>query len=126
MPNQIQRLLCLFILALINTSCSPNLDLNSMTTTSKWLSGKELFSGEDQTSPEAKAVIAAFDRDNGKIYCIPKMKDAELGEMKVSFQLALVSAMFAEHSKKTINEIDFDKPIESMLRLSLKKKYPCK
>lgn len=97
-----------------------------MTTTSKWLSGKELFSGEDQSSPEAKAVISAFDRDNGKIYCIPKMKDEDLGEMKVSLQVAMVSAMFAEHSKKTISEIDFDKPIESMLRLSLKKKYPCK
>jgi len=94
---------------------------------SKWMTGKELAAkNADMNTPEAQAVIVSFDKDNGKIYCVPKMSGAELGEFRAKIPGLMIGGLmgniFADGGMKDFNQ---DKPIESMLRMTFKKSYPC-
>ena len=91
---------------------------------SKYMSGKELVKGEQSNTPEAQAVIAAFDQDNGTAYCVPKMKDAELGEFRAALPALMIKSVFAAAMNGA--EIDAKNPIKGSLRIALKDAYPCK
>ena len=92
---------------------------------SKYMSGKDLVKGEQSNSPEAQALISAFDQDNGKIYCVPKMKDAQLGEFKTALPGLMIKQTFAAAFSGKGIEIDEKNPIRDTLRIALKQAYPC-
>jgi hypothetical protein len=95
--------------------------------TSSWMSGKDLINPEDRDLPESKAFVAAFDKDNGKVYCVPKMNDAELGEFKTRLPGIMIENIFGGVLLgQRASEFQKDKPIESILRMSLTKEFPCK
>jgi hypothetical protein len=100
---------------------------------SKWMSGKEfaanLPAGEKVNTPEAKALIAAFDKDNGKEYCVPKMSGEELGNFRTALPGMMIRNAFTAAFSGQIGE-QFEKdlqkaPYETALRLALKQSYPC-
>jgi hypothetical protein len=89
------------------------------------MSGADLFGAEQSNTPEAKAFIEAFDQDNGTVYCVPKMKDAQLGEFRAAMPGLIVKSVLTGMLGQQI-QLDVKSPIKSMLRLALKDTYPCK
>ena len=95
---------------------------------SKWMSGKELINlfPNSQKSPEQDALVASFDRDNGKLYCVPKMSGEELGNFKARIPAMMIQGAFAEAFSGNIDTDAFEKkPMESVLRMTFTKSYPC-
>lgn len=95
---------------------------------STWMSGKDLADKDaDMNSPEAQALIAAFDKDNGTVYCVPKMSGAELGEFRAKVPALMIGSVFqGAFSGEGMKDFNQDKPIESVLRMTFTKSYPCK
>ena len=95
---------------------------------SKWMTGNELAAKDaDMSTPEAQALIASFDKDNGKIYCVPKMAGAELGEFRAKIPALMIGNIFkGAFSAQGMKDFNQDKPIESMLRMTFVQSYPCK
>ena len=95
---------------------------------SKWMTGKELAAKDaDMNTPEAQALIASFDKDNGKIYCVPKMAGAELGEFRAKIPALMIGSIFkGALSTQGMKDFNQDKPIESVLRMTFTQSYPCK
>ena len=95
---------------------------------SKWMTGKELAAKDaDMNTPEAQALIASFDKDNGKIYCVPKMAGAELGEFRAKIPALMIGSIFkGAFSAGGMKDFNQDKPIESVLRMTFTQSYPCK
>ncbi len=105
------------------SSCSPE-DTESAKS-SKWMTASELFADENDNSAEAVAMKTAFDKDNGSVYCVPKMSKSDLGELKISISGYFISALLKEPTKADLKDFDPDKPMQSGLRLIFKKRYPC-
>jgi|LauGreDrversion4_2_1035121.scaffolds.fasta_scaffold31635_2 hypothetical protein len=105
------------------SSCSPR-DTGSAKS-SKWMTANELFADENDNSAEAVAMKTAFDKDNGSVYCVPKMSKADLGELKIAISGYLISTLLKEPNKTDLKDFDPDKPMQSGLRLIFKKRYPC-
>lgn len=95
---------------------------------SKWMSGKDLADKDaDMNSPEGQALIAAFDKDNGTVYCVPKMSGAELGEFRAKIPGLMIGSVFQDaFSGQGLKDFNQDKPLESVLRMTFTKSYPCK
>ena len=93
---------------------------------SKYMTGADLVKGEQANTPEAQAVIAVFDQDNGTAYCVPKMKDAQLGEFRAALPGLMIKNAFAAAFSGQQIQIDEKSPIKGTLRLALKDTYPCK
>jgi hypothetical protein len=96
---------------------------------SKLMTGEE-FSKNDPTAntPIGKALIQAFDQDNGKFYCIPKMNDQEMGEFHakvVANSVAMIITPEKFFNKDTAKSYDRSKPLQSGLRIMFAKDYPC-
>ena len=89
------------------------------------MTSRDLASGENFSTPEEKAFLAAFDKDNGIIYCVPKMKTAELGEFRSSLPALMIKTMFDDKPSSYLGKFDINKPIQSALRLTLSQSYPC-
>jgi hypothetical protein len=89
----------------------------------KWMSAKDLIVNGDTSSPEAQAIISSFDKDNGRLYCIPKMNGAELGEFRARLPGLIFGGAF---QGAFTGNFDEKKPMESVLRLAFTKSYPCK
>jgi hypothetical protein len=107
------------LVAAVVIACSGN---------SKWMSGKELINlfPNSQKSPEQDALVASFDRDNGKLYCVPKMSGEELGNFKARIPAMMIQGAFAEAFSGNIDTDAFEKkPMESVLRMTFTKSYPC-
>ncbi len=105
------------------SSCSPR-DAESAKS-GKWMTASELFADENDNSAEAAAMKTAFDKDNGSVYCVPKMSKADLGELKIAMSGYFISTLLKEPSKADLKDFDPDKPMQSGLRLIFKKRYPC-
>jgi hypothetical protein len=94
---------------------------------SKWMKGTDLVQSAERDLPEAQALIASFDKDNGKIYCVPKMSGAELGEFRAKIPGLMIGNVFkGAFSGEGMKDFNQDKPIESVLRMTFTKSYPCK
>ena len=95
---------------------------------SKWMTGKELAAKDaDMNTPETQALVASFDKDNGKIYCVPKMAGAELGEFRAKIPALMIGSIFkGAFSAGGMKDFNRDKPIESVLRMTFTQSYPCK
>jgi hypothetical protein len=107
------------------SACS---DISLPSVGSKWMTGKELAAKDaDMNTPEAQAVIASFDKDNGKIYCVPKMSGAELGEFRAKIPALMIGSIFkGAFTAEGMKDFNQDKPIESVLRMTFTQSYPCK
>ena len=92
---------------------------------SKWMTSRELAIGENFNTPEEKAFLAAFDEDNGTIYCVPKMTNAKLGEFRSSLPALMIRNFFDDKPLSNADKFDINKPIQSSLRLALSESYPC-
>jgi hypothetical protein len=96
---------------------------------SKWMSGNELMSlfPNSKKGPELDATIAAFDRDNGRVYCVPKMSGEELDNFKARMPAMMIQGAFAEMFNPNIDTAALEKkPLESVLKITFTKSYPCK
>jgi hypothetical protein len=110
---------------------TPDINMPTMPTFSvgsKWMSGKDLASNDaDMNSPEGQALIAAFNKDNGKVYCVPKMSGAELGEFRAKIPALMIGSIFkGAFTDGGMKDFNQDKPIESVLRMTFTQSYPCK
>jgi hypothetical protein len=94
----------------------------------KWMTGKELAANNaDTNTPEAQAMITSFDKDNGKVYCVPKMSGAELGEFRAKIPSLVIGSVFQGiFNGDVMKDFNQNKPIESVLRMSFTKSHPCK
>jgi hypothetical protein len=107
-----------------------NITLPSFSFGSKWMTGNELvaaFPNSKADTAEAEALIASFDRDNGSVYCVPKMKGEELGNFRAGLPAMMIQGAFAEAFSGNLDTSAFEKkPMESVLRMTFTKKYACK
>ncbi len=92
----------------------------------KWMKGSDLITAKDRDTDEGKAIVASFDKDNGKVYCVPKMKGQELGEFKASLPGLIIKEAFGSALTGDFKDFNEKRPMESALRMVLTKHYPCK
>lgn len=117
------KVIALTLAIFLITSCSPR-DTESAKS-GKWMTASELFADENDNSAETVAMKTAFDKDNGSVYCVPKMSKADLGELKVAMSGYFISTLLKEPTKADLKDFDLNKPMQSGLRLIFKKRYPC-
>ena len=91
---------------------------------SKWMQAQDWMDTEEQKTVEGRAVIAMFNRDNGKAYCVPKMNAEQLGEFKAAMPGLLIKSAFETALRG--QKFDEKKPMEFILTTTLAKNYPCK
>ena len=107
-----------------------SISLPSFSFGSKWMSGSDLvsaFPNSKADTAEAKALIASFDRDNGSVYCVPKMKGEEMANFAVAIPAMMIQSVFADAFSGKIDADAFEKkPYEAVLRMTFTKKYACK
>ena len=117
------------VMALTSISL-PSISLPSFSFGSKWMSGSDLvsaFPNSKADTAEAKVLIASFDRDNGSVYCVPKMKGEEMTNFAAAVPAMMIQGAFADAFSGKIDADAFEKkPYESVLRMTFTKKYACK
>jgi hypothetical protein len=111
------------ILALIVT-----VGLTACGSDSKFMSGNDLKDLDPAfaKTPMGQKMISAFDQDNGKAYCVPKMSKDEFVAASQSIALG---AMFLDPSalkvKITMEELQAD-PMRAGMKIAFGGQYPCK
>jgi hypothetical protein len=94
----------------------------------KYLAGERLAKNDPQyDNAEGRAMVEIFNEDNGTHYCVPNLSERELVEFKVSLPLLVSQSaigMIDTFDEKLLNEMA-NNPMQTMLRVSLSKKYPC-
>ena len=97
--------------------------INSLFVVNKFADGHDVFnSGADGD----RAMADIFNQDNGTIYCVYKMNNTELAEFRVAFAGMFVTESFNAmfNNAITMQQLQ-DKPIQTLMRNTLQKKYPC-
>jgi len=99
---------------------------NSEINQPKYLAGERLVTGDSNfNSAEGRALVAIFNEQNGKVYCVPNLDERQLVEFKSSLPALLVQNTFKYMNDEIVIHKLTDKPLEYGLELALKDKYPC-
>lgn len=88
----------------------------------KLLDGHKLFNTNHEND---LAMAEIFNEDNGVYYCVPKLSNREVVELRTAMASRMVTAAFSGIDNPALLQQLTTMPLQTMMRESLKNHYPC-